>query len=70
MYSTIRTTADCMELQKDMDAMEAWKEKWQMKFNLTKCHVLTITKKRKPIMSNYTIWPHTAVGVQCQVHGS
>ena len=48
-----------MELEQDLDAVEAREEKWQMKFNLTKCRVLTITKKWKQIESNYTLHRQT-----------
>ena len=29
-------------LQKDIDALEAWAKKWLLKFNIDKCHVLTL----------------------------
>lgn len=48
-----------MELEQDLDAAEAREEKWQMKFNLTKCRVLTITKKWKQIESNYILHRQT-----------
>ncbi len=33
------TTADCEIIQRDLDQITPWSEKWQMSFNTTKCQV-------------------------------
>jgi hypothetical protein len=35
-----------------------WEQRWQMAFNIKKCHILTITRKKSPLTYNY------------QMHGS
>ena len=42
-------------LQKDQEQMCSWAKNWHMLFNASKCSVLTITKKKTPIKSTYTI---------------
>jgi len=32
-----------------------WAQKWQMKFNPSKCHVLRISRKQNPVESNYVL---------------
>ena len=55
LYRAIRTQADTSILQEDLNQLEAWESEWQMSFNASKCHVLTITKKRKPLTATYTL---------------
>ncbi|XP_071132773.1 uncharacterized protein [Mytilus edulis] len=50
---TIDCKDDCNQLQKDLDKLIDWASKWQMKFNASKCYVLRITNKKKPILHNY-----------------
>jgi hypothetical protein len=46
---------DCNQLQKDLDKLVNWAWEWQMKFNASKCYVLRITNKKKPVLRNYTM---------------
>ncbi len=50
---------DCTSLQKDLDALQEWERIWLMEFHPSKCQVIRITKKRKPV--NYWViynpWP-------------
>ena len=34
----------CKELQKDINKIKAWIEKWKMEFNVAKCHVVRSEK--------------------------
>jgi len=36
----VTTTGDCEELQADLDSIQHWSEKWQMKFNSSKCRIM------------------------------
>ena len=51
----IHNACDALELQKDLKQMCSWAKNWYMRFNASKCSVLTITKKNTPIKSTYTI---------------
>ena len=55
LYREIKSTEDCKALQKDLDTLQEWERKWKMEFHPKKCQPITITKKRKPIKSEYKI---------------
>ena len=40
-----------------------WEEKWQMKFNISKCTALTITLKQHPLISEYFLHGHKLAAV-------
>ncbi len=58
LYRCIATPDDSALLQQDLDALVEWETKWLMKFNASKCQLLRITNKRKPILGSYTIHGH------------
>ena len=41
---SIRTKDDAVALQSDIDALEEWSNKWLLRFNPKKCHVLSLGK--------------------------
>ena len=43
VYREIRSPADHHILQTDIQKLTDWSNKWQMNFNTSKCHLLTIT---------------------------
>ena len=55
LYRVIGTDADAGELQKDLNQLCRWADRWSMAFNAEKCSVLTVTKKRLPLYFDYTI---------------
>ena len=55
VYREIRSPADHQILQTDIQMLTDWSKKWQMNFNTSKCHLLTITHKPKPSEFTYTI---------------
>ena len=55
LYRVIHNACDALELQKDLEQMCSWAKNWHMRFNASKCTVLTITKKKTPIKSTYKI---------------
>ena len=55
IYSTIESYNDAAKLQSDLTALQEWAQKWQMKFNPSKCHVLRISRKQNPVESNYVL---------------
>ena len=59
VYLTVKSESDCGELQKDLDKLAIWENKWRMEFHPDKCTVLTVTKKKTPVMFNYKLHGHT-----------
>ena len=55
LYRTIRDVTDTRTLQADLDRLQEWEAEWLMEFNPSKCEVITLTKKTKPIVNNYTL---------------
>ena len=58
LYRKIRSTADSIQLQHDLDQLAVWEQSWLMSFNPSKCQLLRITKKRSPIQHDYTLRGH------------
>ena len=58
LYKRITTPEDSKLLQDDLDALVDWETKWSMRFNASKCQLLRITNKRKPILASYSIHEH------------
>ena len=40
-----RDTVDALGMQKDLDRLVEWADKWQMQFNVSKCKVMHVWKK-------------------------
>ena len=55
IYRIINTAEDAILLQKDLDTLTQWAQIWLMKFNASKCVHLTITRKKSPLITTYTI---------------
>ena len=55
LYRTINNPSDETQLQKDLDTMIEWSNTWLMRFSAKKCHLLKITRQRKPLQTNYNI---------------
>ena len=54
-YKIITSPDDVAALQADLDKLQQWEHTWLMEFNPEKCENITITLKRKPTQSAYTI---------------
>ena len=57
-YITVTTDNDASNLQSDLNKLAVWEQKWLMKFHPEKCNVLTISKKRNPIVKDYILHGH------------
>ena len=56
LYRAIRSLDDCNELQDDLLNLEQWETKWLMKFNETKCYVMTVSLANKyKMLHNYIL---------------
>ena len=63
LYRAIKSALDTRILQEDLSRLETWETKWQMSFNASKCLVLSITKKKKPISHDYQLHGETLQNV-------
>jgi hypothetical protein len=55
LYRPITSMEDHETIQNDLRTLQKWADDWKMKFNVSKCAVMTITKKKKPSLCNYTM---------------
>ncbi len=55
IYRNIKSPEDQRKLHQDLLKVFEWAEAWGMNFNVKKCVHVTITKKLKPLVYNYTI---------------
>ncbi len=49
----VKDENDWKELQKDIDKIHAWSQRWKLEFNFRKCHILEIGKSEKRPSWNY-----------------
>ena len=52
-FKKIRSQNDCCNFQEDIDNLYYWSKKWLMNFNALKCHVITITNNKSPVLFCY-----------------
>ena len=55
-YREIKDKEDTMKLQRVIDRLGSWARKWGMRFQLIKCNMMQLTRKRiKKIYASYTL---------------
>ena len=64
MYLGITGKKDTNTLQKDLDQLAEWEEKWDMQFHPDKCQVIPVTRKRSPLINKYTLHGHSLAHVE------
>ncbi|XP_046845884.1 uncharacterized protein LOC124439638 [Xenia sp. Carnegie-2017] len=55
IYRQINNIDDSIDLQIDLTTLDLWADRWQMKFNSTKCEVMRITHNRDKKSTRYNI---------------
>ena len=55
-YGIISNENDCNRLQTDLFELERWQDRWQMKFNPSKCKIICISTKKSPPLKKYVFW--------------
>ena len=55
MYRKVGTYDDSRKLQADLDALDQWSIRWQMNFNVKKCHLLSARKRTHTITNQYIL---------------
>ena len=53
LYREIKSNTDCTILQEDLNRLANWETKWLMKFNPSKCQILSVLAKN--VQSNFHI---------------
>ena len=56
------TAGDCEVIQRDLDNLSTWSEKWLLKFNKNKCKVMHIGYNNEKV--NYTLQAHNLIKVE------
>jgi len=65
LYRTIQDVQDTTILQADLNHLQEWEAESLMDFNPSKCEVITLTKKTKPVTCTYTIHNTPLATVNC-----
>ena len=58
-HTTVSNTHDERDLERDLNLLAEWEEKWCMKFHPNKCQTLTVTRKRAKAEREYHLRDHT-----------
>ena len=58
LYLCIVDEADSNALQQDLAKLEEWEVNWQMEFHPGKCQVLTISRRKQPLIFHCTLHGH------------
>ena len=54
-FRAIKAHTDCALLQDGIDKLVDWSDNWKLAFNIDKCSLCTVTRKRNPIICNYNM---------------
>ena len=55
LYRQIDSTANCVKLWDDLNALQHWEDMWLMTFNAKKCNTMWVSSSPKPISFDYSI---------------
>ena len=55
LFGVVKTDTDSRNLQGNLNRLCEWADKWQMVFNPEKCYVLSIHRKKLPIVYDYSM---------------
>jgi len=58
LYRQITSLADQIQLQTDLTELENWAKRWKMRFNPTKCYLMSMSRSRNPFQYRYTLDGH------------
>jgi hypothetical protein len=53
VYRVVNNILDVSSLQNDLDKLVKWGNEWQMEFNVKKCSVMHLSRKRQKMSSHY-----------------
>ena len=55
VYREIKNRQDQIALQKDLNLLENWGSKWGMRFNVTKCNIMRMSREQTLISTQYEL---------------
>ena len=55
IYRSIKSLSDHVALQKDLESLHRWGETWGLKFNVSKCNIMHLSRKSVPPTRFYTL---------------
>ena len=58
LYRTIKNEQDQIQIQKDLESLETWASTWGMRFNASKCYVMSIHRHQNPLTKFYQLNGH------------
>ncbi len=50
LYQTVKSYSDAGSLHSDLDQLMSWANRWQMRFNPSKCSILRVSRKKQQII--------------------
>ena len=56
-FSSISSIADCERQQQTLTNLHYWSHDNNLRFNVSKCKVLPITRKKKPLLQDFLLGP-------------
>ena len=55
LYREIKSTVDSQILQDDINSLFSWSKLWQMEFNVSKCHIMSLSRSKKHVNAIYKL---------------
>ena len=55
LYHRISSHSDTHALQADLDRLSTWSATWRLKLNPVKCHTISFSLRKTPILATYTL---------------
>jgi hypothetical protein len=55
LYKAVQNPSDTLVLQEDIQSLQTWSEENRLRFNNSKCKLLSITRKSSPLITSYNL---------------
>ena len=55
LYHRINSHSDTHALQADLDRLSTWSATWRLKLNPAKCHTISFSLRKTPVLATYTL---------------
>ena len=64
LYHKITHNDDTLALQRDIDKLGLWADRWLMLFSPSKCYKMFVFRSRSPVVKDCTLYNQTLVALQ------